>query len=60
MQLRENVSEFINEYGTNLFKSKFDSLSMIETKHTLTAGNYSKLLELGKSTDSFCKLLDSI
>lgn len=58
MKLRDNVSAVINEYGTNLYKSKFDSFSTIEAKHALTTGKYAKLNEL--STTSICKALDTI
>jgi len=35
VMLRDNVSATINEYGTNFYNSKFDSLAAIEAKNAL-------------------------
>lgn len=45
MQLNENLSTVINEYGTNLSKSKFDSLAAIEAKFAMKTGKEKVVLE---------------
>ena len=40
VKLSENVSAVINEYGSNLFKSKFDPLAAIEAKNALAQGTF--------------------
>jgi hypothetical protein len=37
-QLNDNMAAVINEYGTNMFKSKFDPLAAIEAKSAICSG----------------------
>ena len=43
VQLKENESAVINEYGSNMIKSKMDPLVVIEAKNALVVGGYSEL-----------------
>ncbi|PVH47856.1 hypothetical protein PAHAL_4G168500 [Panicum hallii] len=47
VKLHENTSTMINEYGTNMFKSKFDPLTVIEAKNDLIFGKSSTQTKQG-------------
>ena len=45
MQISDNASMPINEYGTNLFRSKFDPLAAFEAKIALRSGKLTESLD---------------
>ena len=58
MQLADNSIVPINEYGTNLFGSKFDPLAAIEAKFALKTGKLPEPMEAGmtKGDDKITKI----